>query len=107
MAKSNNWIARICVLGIVVASHLGANASAQDAKVHIDRALNSPTLTVRYSGGHVALIELRVNGSSFGTRNADPGSSKGETNFMLDLATLNNGDNDVEIRLYDKNGKLL
>jgi hypothetical protein len=107
MAKTNRWIAKACALGLLVTASFMSSAWAQDSKISIDRALNSPTLTVRYSGAHAALIELRVNGTSFGTRNADPGNSKGETNFTLDLTALSNGDNEVEVRLYDKNGKLL
>jgi hypothetical protein len=90
-----------------MASCFYAEATGQDSRILIDHALSSPTLTVRYSGAHAALIELRVNGASFGTRTADPSQEKGETDFTLDLAALNNGENDVEVRLYDKGGKLI
>jgi hypothetical protein len=84
-----------------------AMASVQDASIVIDHALNSPTLTIRYSGAHVAMVELRLNGVSYATRNTDAALGKGETNFSIEPSSLVNGDNDVDVRLYDKTGKLL
>ncbi|HEY3780881.1 MAG TPA: copper amine oxidase N-terminal domain-containing protein [Fimbriimonadaceae bacterium] len=107
MLKSSNWIARICALGLLLGTGSLAVASIQDAKIVIDHALNSPTLTVRYNGAHVALVEMRLNGVSFGTRSTDPGQAKGETNFTIDLSSLSGGNNDVEVRLYDKGGNLV
>jgi Copper amine oxidase N-terminal domain len=107
MSKSRNWIARICALGLLLGTGSLAVASIQDATIVIDHALNSPTLTVRYNGAHVALVELRLNGVSFGTRSTDPGLAKGETNFTIDLSSLSSGNNDVEVRLYDKGGNLV
>lgn len=107
MAKTKNWLAKLSALGLTLSACLLVNARGQDPTIHIDRSLNSPTLMVRFSGAHAAMVELKVNGTSFATRNTDPGPSKGETNFTLDLASLNNGDNDVEVRLYDVNGKLI
>lgn len=92
------------VVGTAVAA---ANALMLDARILIDRALNSPTLTVRYSGANTAVVELRLNGVSLGTRTVSPASSAGETAFNLDLARLVDGDNEVEVRLFDRNGKLV
>lgn len=86
---------------------MAANAFLYDATILIDRALNSPTLTIRYTGASAALAELRVNGVSYGTRTLNPGTSAGETNFTLDLSALNLGDNQVEVRLFDKSGKVV
>jgi hypothetical protein len=98
---------KMCVLaGVLV---LGATASALplDARIRIDRALNSPTLTVRYSGATAVLVELRVNGASIGTRTVDGARNAGETNFTLNLSELRDGRNDVEVRLFDRTGKLV
>lgn len=100
-------LARLAALGCIGILSAMASAFIDDAKILIDRAINSPTLTVRYTGASASVIELRVNGVSLGTRTVNPGKSSGETNFNLDLATLADGDNDVEVRLFDKNGKLI
>lgn len=91
-------------LSVVAAS---ASALPIDAKIMIDRALNSPTLTVRYNGANTALVELRVNGESLGTRAVSAAKASGETNFTLNLSDLHDGDNEVEIRLFDRTGKLV
>jgi hypothetical protein len=100
-------LARLAALGCIGILSAMASAFIDDAKILIDRAINSPTLTVRYTGASASVIELRVNGVSLGTRTVNPGKSSGETNFNLDLATLADGDNDVEVRLFDKSGKLI
>lgn len=107
MANTKKAIARwLALAGLVAASSLAA-AFIDDAKILIDRALNSPTLNIRYSGASAALVELRINGISLGTRTVNPGKSAGETTFNIDLTTLSEGDNAVEVRLFDKNGKLV
>lgn len=98
---------RLGALAGLLALSLTATAFDSDATIHIDRALNSPTLTVRYSGAAAALAELRLNGDSYGTRVLNPSSLAGETNFTLGMSVLNEGENDVEIRLFDKDGALL
>ncbi len=98
---------RMCILAGMAVLSVAANAFMFDVKIVIDRALNSPTLTVRYSGASVALVELKLNGVSLGTRSVNSGKPTGETNFTLDLSTLNDGDNIVEVSLFDKNGKLV
>ena len=98
---------RMCIVAGMAVLSVAANAFMFDVKIAIDRALNSPTLTVRYSGANVALVELKLNGVSLGTRSVSANKSAGETNFTLDLSTLNDGDNVVEVSLFDKNGKLV
>lgn len=96
--------AMVAVLLLVAA----LQASVLDqAKIVINRALNSPTITVRYSGASAAIAEMRVNGVSVGTRNLDVALAEGETNFTLDMGTLKEGDNEVEIRLFNRAGKLI
>lgn len=84
-----------------------SQATLFDTSIIIDRAANNKTLTVRYDGAAAALIELRINGVSVASRVLDEKTSEGETNFPVDVAALEDGENKVEIRLYDKNGKLL
>ncbi len=83
---------------------LGNNRSQQ---IKIDKAINSPTLSVKYSNAHAVLIELRINGESMGTRSADANASSGETTFSINVLNLHDGDNNVEIRLYDKEGHVI
>lgn len=84
-----------------------ASALPYDARIMIDRALNSPVLTIRYDGVSATLVELRINGESLGTRSVEGSKAAGETNFTINLTDLKDGDNDVEVRLYDRTGKLV
>ena len=78
-----------------------------DAKIAIERTASSPTLTVRYSGAAATLVELRVNGKSLATREVSSKSEAGETTFTLALADLNDGENAVEVRLFDAAGTVI
>ncbi len=86
---------------------VAAPALIFDGQITIDRAINSPTLTVKYTHANAALVELRVNGESVATRTVSADSSTGETTFTLNLASLSGGTNKIEVRLFDKAGKLL
>ncbi len=94
-------------LAVIGAGAFAAGLRPLDTRIAIDRAIDSPTLTVRYSGATAVLVELRVNGVSMGTREVSGARSSGETNFTLNLAELKDGENEVEVRLFDKSGKLL
>jgi hypothetical protein len=107
MSMTKRILRRMCILAGLAVLSVTANAFMFDVKIAIDRALNSPTLTVRYSGANVALVELKLNGVSLGTRNVNVAKASGETNFTLDLSTLNDGDNVIEVSLFDKDGKLV
>jgi hypothetical protein len=107
MATLSNALRRMCVLAGVAVLSATASAFVFDARIIIDRALNSPTLTIKYSGATAALVELRVNGTSLGTRTLNSDRSTGETNFTLNLSALQEGDNEVEVRLFDTTGKLV
>lgn len=97
----------MCVVAGLSIMAVAAHAFIFDGQITIDRALNSPTLTVRYVNANAALVELRVNGESVATRTVNAGKNNGETNFTLNLASLSGGENKIEIRLIDKSGKLL
>lgn len=98
---------RFVALAGLAAIAASASALSVDPQISIDRALNSPTLAVRYTGVTATLVELKVNGESVGTREVSGGRSLGETSFTIDLDALKNGDNLVEIRLFDRTGKLV
>jgi hypothetical protein len=85
----------------------GAFAFTFDAQIMIERALNSPTLTVKYDGASASLVELLVNGQSVATRTVTASASKGETTFTLTISDLKDGENELEIRLLDKTGKII
>lgn len=85
----------------------GSFAFTFDTNIIIERALNSPTLTVKYDGANASLVELRINGESFATKAVSATANKGETTFTLTVSDLKDGDNKVEIRLYDKTGKVI
>lgn len=105
--RINKTIRRMCVAAGMAVMGAVACAFPSDAQILIDRALNSPTLTVRYNGAHATLVELRVNGASIGTRSVSAVKDSGETNFTIDLESLKDGDNEVEVRLFDRTGKLV
>jgi hypothetical protein len=108
MNNTKKLFTRIGIVAGLITAMANAYAWTFDAQITIDRAVNSPTLTVRYSGAtNVALVELRINGQSVGTRSVAASKAAGETNFNLDLSALNDGDNEVEVRLLDKSGKVV
>lgn len=100
------WMKWSVIAGVMLVA-AGSQAFYYDTKILIDRAINSPTFTVRYNGTHAATVELRINGVSIGTRNVNAAQTSGETNFLIDLSALSAGDNDVEVRLFDKDGKIV
>lgn len=98
----------IALCGLLALAAVGsAKFGALDATISIDRALNSPTLTVKYTGAVASLVELRINGDSIATRSVAQDKDSGETNFTIDMASLRDGDNLVEVRLFDKNGRMI
>lgn len=105
MTKSNRWILRVGLLVSCLAASVANALTPQE--IVIDKALNSPSFTVKYTNAAAAMVELRVNGVSVGTRAVSPTRTSGNVDFTLDLATLADGDNEVEVRLFDKSGKLL
>jgi hypothetical protein len=84
-----------------------AQAGLIDGTVLINRAANNRTITVQYDGVAAALVEMRVNGESIASRAIDEKQASGETNFALNPAILVDGENTIEVRLYDAKGKLV
>jgi hypothetical protein len=100
-------IKRTMALAGAAALSAGSFAFMFDTNIVIERALNSPTLTVKYDGASATLVELRINGDSFATKSVSAATNKGEAAFTLSVSDLKDGDNEVEIRLYDKTGKVV
>ncbi|HXH61916.1 MAG TPA: copper amine oxidase N-terminal domain-containing protein [Fimbriimonadaceae bacterium] len=94
----------VAMVGLLFGS---ARAGFIDGTVLINRAANNKTITVKYDGVRVALVELRVNGESVSSRSIDGATSTGETNFALNPAILADGNNSIEVRLFDAQGKLV
>lgn len=108
MLKSFTSIRRSLAIAGAAALASGSFAmSVFDAQIMIERAVNSPTMTVKYDGANVSLVELRINGESFATRAVSSNDSKGEANFTVTVTDLKDGENEVEVRLYDKTGKVV
>lgn len=102
-----NWMKRLILLAAVSAAALGQAAYRQDGSIRVDHTVNSPTLSVKYAGMRAALIELRVNGKSRGSKVVNPDAKNGELEFNLDLESLDDGDNSVEITIFDGDGKVI
>ncbi len=107
--KITNTLRNMSVMaGIAVFSAIaGASSLSADTQIIIDKALNSPTLSVRYTGAKAKLIEFRLNGENIGTRTLSNTKASGETTFSLNVNMLREGDNIVEVRLYDGAGKIV
>lgn len=86
---------------------LAGMALAADGSLKIDRSVDSKTLTISYAGARAALAELRINGKSAATRSLSDTRSSGEATFALNPASLEDGDNTIEVRLYSADGDLL
>lgn len=96
----------LAIAGMAVLASL-AHGSLIDATVLIDRTDSNRQLTVRYSGAAVALLELRINGVSVDSKSVSDKKTSGETDFKLDMGSLEDGENKVEVRVYDGAGKLV
>lgn len=100
-------IARTLTVALFALLVGSAFAGLIDGTVLINRAANNRTITVQYDGVNAALVEMRVNGESVASRATDDKLAAGETNFALNPAILVDGENTIEIRLYDTKGKLI
>lgn len=98
---------KLLVCAALLISAVAAQASFVDASIMIDRAANNKTITVKYDGARAAMVELRINGQSVTSKKVSDQFDAGETTFDIDVAALENGNNKVEIKLYDASGKLL
>ncbi len=100
------WTRMSLIAGLSVMSVI-AQASLADATVLVERAANNRTLTVRYSGAAAALAELKINGQSVATRSLNEKTMTGEASFAIETAELADGENTIEIKLYDLDGKVV
>lgn len=100
-------IAVLAGITVLSASSAALALPLDEAKILIDRSANSPTLNIKFSGVAATMVELRVNGTSFGTKPVTSKNKQGESSFTLDPSLLSEGDNEIEVRLFDKDGRLL
>jgi len=98
---------RVLVLALLAMACGASYGAFEDGKIVIDRATDNRTITVQYDELSAALVELRVNNESIATRSVDPRQISGETNFALNPAILVDGENIIEVRLYDAEGALV
>ncbi|MBL8049061.1 MAG: hypothetical protein JNJ45_10315 [Chthonomonas sp.] len=98
---------RLVLLAVVVSAAASQASSRQDGSIRVDHTVNSPTMSVKYAGMKAALIEIKVNGRSRGSKVVSPDNNRGELEFALDLESLDDGDNAVEVTIYDQDGKVI
>ncbi|MCE9559970.1 MAG: hypothetical protein K8R88_13605 [Armatimonadetes bacterium] len=103
----SRWVKNLFLVAAVAVTAVSHAYSLQDATIKIDHAVNSPTLSVKYAGMKASLIELKVNTKSKNSKVVSPDDNFGELAFPIDLDSLDDGDNLVEIIIYDTNGKVL
>lgn len=99
-------VKRVLVLMSLMAL-FGSVWAAVPQDVVLKRSPDDRTLTVRYTGGRAALVELRINGESVATRSVNHQVTSGEIEFALDSARLKDGSNTLEVRLIDISGKAI
>lgn len=102
-----NWIKRLVILAVVAGATVSQASSRQDGSIRVDHTVNSPTMSVKYLGMKAALIEIKVNGRGRGSKVVSPDNTRGEIDFALDLESMDDGDNLVEVTIYDQNGKVI
>ncbi len=107
MSMRTLWTLKVAICAGLALAGVLAQANLVDASILVDRAANNKTLTVKYEGASANLVEMRVNGVSVASKPLDDKVSTGEAAFSLDTASLESGDNAIEFRLYDKEGKLV
>lgn len=103
-----SWIRKVSLMAGVLAVGVSAQAAVyyHQGKISVVRSKDSQ-LNVRFSGASVALVELRINGLSVGTKKLSQIQSSGEAAFDFELDSLHDGDNQVEVRLFDSEGKMV
>jgi hypothetical protein len=100
-------INRIMKPAAALAMLASVGAAWAQFKVEIARTMAGQNLAVRFSGGDARTAELWVNGRNLVTRTVFAASGAGEMNFSIDPARLNDGDNAVEVRIFDARGDML
>ncbi|MCH8977751.1 MAG: hypothetical protein IH945_00715 [Armatimonadetes bacterium] len=98
---------RAIVLAVLAMAGVASQGSPADGTIVIGRAADNRTITIQYENVSAALVEMRVNGESIVSRSVDSRQASGETNFALNPAILVDGENTIEVRLYDANGQLV
>lgn len=95
------------IVGAIILSSSGVQARFFDPQMIIERATNSPVVTIRFHESRARVIELRVNGRSVATRAVVSSNSEQVLKFHVDLSRLEEGTNPMEIRMYAEDGTLV
>lgn len=94
-------------MGALILSSSGVQARFFDPQMIIERATNSPVVTIRFHESRARVIELRVNGRSVATRAVVSSNSEQVLKFHVDLSRLEEGANPMEIRMFAEDGTLV
>lgn len=95
------------IVGAIILSSSAVQARFFDPQMIIERATNSPVVTIRFHESRARVIELRVNGRSVATRAVVSSNSEQVLKFHVDLSRLEEGTNPMEIRMYAEDGTLV
>lgn len=93
--------------GIAVVAARASAIAVDQAKVVINKLEGNTRLSIQFSGASVSMIEMRLNGVSIGSTKFATAKVVGDVTFGLDPDALHDGDNAVEIRLFDGIGNLV
>lgn len=100
-------VGSIILVALMTAAVASPISTWLDATIRILKSGDSPTLSVQYNGAKAAKMEIRINGAHYGYRSLDSNRSTGEITFTIESNLIKQGQNQVEVILYDKSGKEL
>ncbi|HMS55721.1 MAG TPA: stalk domain-containing protein [Fimbriimonadaceae bacterium] len=104
--KKTRFVRMIALAGLAALAVFGNATAIDQTQVKISKPKNT-TINVKFAGSPVAIIEIRLNGVSVSSRRLQNVSAQGEEQFELDIESLHDGDNQVEVRLFDADGKMI
>lgn len=104
--KKTRFVRMIALAGLAALAVFGNATAIDQTQVKITKPRNT-SINVKYSGSPVAMIEIRLNGVSVSSRRLQNVAAQGEEQFDLDIESLHDGDNQVEVRLFDADGKMI
>jgi len=103
----SRWVKNLLIFAALGAVSAQAAYRVQDSSIRIDHAVNSPQVTIKYSGMKASLIEFKVNGKSKNSKVVSPDDNFGEISFPVDLESMDEGDNVLEILIFNTDGKVI
>ncbi len=102
-------ISCMAMLGLLLipATPSFAMSMKRDPGISVERISNSPVVTVTIDDPRARVVELLVAGRSVSTRAISKVTTALDLEFHVDMSQLDEGENPVEVRLYDETGTLL